>query len=112
MNASLFATLSLVALAASFISQSFSHVPGDPNNTSVDLPGTLELVDKPPAATPVEAFSVGVRELHGGHQFSAQPDSAGQFVLTNVPPGRYSLVLTFPGRIRVFETGSTPLMPD
>jgi hypothetical protein len=78
----------------------------------LNIPGTLELVDKPPAATPVEVLDVMVRQLSGGRQFHAQPDHDGNFKLQDLAPGRYSLNLSFPGRIQVFACGSRSLMPD
>jgi hypothetical protein len=108
----LFPALLLVALTVSFTTQSFAQHPEDRNGSGVNVPGTLELVEKPPAATPVEALRVAVHELHGAHQFSALPDPDGKFVLANVRPGRYFLVLSFPGRIRVFASGPISLMPD
>lgn len=77
-----------------------------------DLPGSLELVDLPPEATPVEAMMVSLRPLVLGYEIQAWPDRNGKFVLKNVKPGRYSLTLPFPGRIRTFAIGSKELAPD
>jgi hypothetical protein len=67
-----------------------------------DLPGHLELVDRPPEATPVEAMMVSLHPLVLDYDVQARPDRDGKFVLKNVKPGRYSLTLPFPGRIRTF----------
>jgi hypothetical protein len=91
---------------------SMVQLPGIPNDKSINLPGTLELVDKPPSVTPVEFLMVTIRQLSGGYRFDAQPDHDGKFTLTNVPPGRYSLNLSFPGRVQVFALGARSLMPD
>jgi hypothetical protein len=76
------------------------------------IPGTLELTDKPPSVTPLEFLMVTIRQLHGGYRSDAQPDRNGNFTLTNVLPGQYSLNLPFPGRVRVFAIGSKSLTPD
>jgi hypothetical protein len=77
-----------------------------------DLPGSLELVDRPPEATPVEAMMVGLHPLVLDYEIQAWPDRDGKFVLKSVKPGRYSLTLPFPGRIRTFAIGSKELTPD
>lgn len=77
-----------------------------------DLPGSLQLVDRPPEATPVEAMMVGLHPLVLGYEIQARPDRDGKFVLKDVKPGRYSLQLPFPGRIRTFALGSKELTPD
>ena len=77
-----------------------------------DLPGSLELVDLPPQATPVEAMMVSLHPLILDYEIQAWPDRDGKFVLKNVKPGRYSLTLPFPGRIRTFALGSKELSPD
>jgi hypothetical protein len=77
-----------------------------------DLRGRLELVDRPPEATPVEAMLVSFHPLAGGYDLQVTPDHDGKFVLKNVRPGRYSLTLPFPGRIRTFSNGSSELDPD
>jgi len=77
-----------------------------------DLPGSLELVDLPPEATPVEAMMVSLHPLARDYEIQARPDRNGKFVLKNVKPGRYSLTLPFPGRIRTFAIGSKELAPD
>jgi hypothetical protein len=104
--------LAVAVLAAIAIVPSFAQLPVNPNDKRINLHGTLELVDKPPAATPVEAYAVVIHELHGGDQFVARPDRDGRFTLANVRPGRYFLVLSFPGRIQVFANGLKSLMPD
>jgi hypothetical protein len=77
-----------------------------------DLPGRLELVDRPLEATPVEAMMVTLHPLVLDYDIQAWPDQNGKFVLKNVKPGRYSLTLPFPGRIRTFAVGSKELAPD
>jgi len=88
----------------------------DPTKPTFDLPGYLELVDRPPKATPVEAMMVSLHHsLHPlvlDYDVQARPDRDGKFVLKNVKPGRYSLTLPFPGRIRTFAIGSKKLTPD
>jgi len=88
----------------------------DPTKPTFDLPGYLELVDRPPNATPVEAMMVSLHHsLHPlvlDYDVQARPDRDGKFVLKNVKPGRYSLTLPFPGRIRTFAIGSKKLTPD
>ena len=88
----------------------------DPRQPTFDLPGYLELVDRPPEATPVEAMMVSLHSnLHPlvlDYDVQARPDRDGKFVLKNVKPGRYSLTLPFPGRIRTFAIGSKELVPD
>src|SRR5215469_16957387 len=77
-----------------------------------DLPGYLELLDRPAEATPVEAMMVSLHPLVLDYDVEARPDRDGKFVLKNVKPGRYSLTLPFPGRIRKFAIGSKELAPD
>jgi hypothetical protein len=81
-------------------------------HSTFDLPGSLELVDRPSVATPVEAMLVSLHPLERGYDIQAQPDRDGRFVLKNVRPGRYSLTLPFPGRIRTFANDSKELAPD
>jgi hypothetical protein len=102
----------IMALAAIASVPSFAQFPGTPTGTRIDIPGTLELVDKPPSVTPIEFLMVTIRQLHGGARFDAQPDHDGNFTLASVPPGRYSLNLSFPGRVQLFALGSRSLMPD
>jgi hypothetical protein len=78
---------------------------------NVDLPGILELVDKPPAATPVEAVSIAFRSLDRGELVWAQPDRDGNFILKGLSQGRYALEIPMPGRIRTFANGSKALNP-
>ena len=84
----------------------------DQKAPTFDLPGSLELVDLPAQATPVEAMMVSLHPLVLGYEIQAWPDRNGKFVLKNVKPGRYSLTLPFPGRIRTFAIGSKELAPD
>ena len=77
-----------------------------------DLPGRLELVDRPSKATPVEAMMVTLHPLALDYDIQAWPDQDGKFVLKKVKPGRYALTLPFPGRIRTFAIGSKELAPD
>jgi hypothetical protein len=102
----------VAVLAAIAVTPCFAQFPGDRNGKGINLPGTLNLVDKPPSVTPVEFLTVTIRQLHGGYRFDAQPNHDGNFTLENVPLGRYSLNLPFPGRIQVLAIGSKSLMPD
>jgi hypothetical protein len=103
----------MFAVAAIAIVPSFAQFPGAPNGNRLNLPGTLELVDKPPSVTPVEFLMVTIRQLHNdGAWFNARPDHDGNFTLANVPPGRYALNLPFPSRLQVLALGSRALMPD
>jgi hypothetical protein len=81
-------------------------------HSSFDFRGTLELVDLPPQATPVEAMLVTLHPIEPGYEIHAQPDRDGKFVLKNVTSERYSLTLPFPGRIRTLTNGSKELAPD
>jgi len=81
-------------------------------HSTFDLGGRLELADRPSEATPVEAMLVTLHPLEPSYDIQAQPDRDGRFVLKNVRPGRYSLTLPFPGRIRTFANGSKELAPD
>lgn len=103
------AVATLVAIASV---PSFAQFPGATTGPRINIPGTLELVDKPPSVTPVEFLMVTIRHLQGRYQIHAQPDHDGKFTLENVPPGRYSLNLPFPGRVQTFTVGSRSLMPD
>jgi hypothetical protein len=76
------------------------------------LRGNLKLVDLPPAATPVEAMLVTLRPLDGGFSAQVQPDRSGNFVLKNLRPGRYALMLPMPGCIVPFARGGQALSPD
>jgi hypothetical protein len=77
-----------------------------------DVAGTLNLIDRPPEATPVEALTFQIRPLTGGFDVSATPDKDGRFVLRKTQPGRYSLVFPMPGRIEVFAIGARQLTPE
>jgi len=55
---------------------------------------------------------VSLHPLVLDYDVEARPDRDGKFVLKNVKPGRYSLTLPFPGRIRTFAIGSKELAPD
>jgi hypothetical protein len=68
--------------------------------------GNLPLIDGSPDSTPVEALAFQIDSLTGGPNFSAQPDRNGDFVLSNVREGRYSLTFPMPGRIRVIAIGN------
>jgi hypothetical protein len=74
-----------------------------------DVPGKLELVDGGPDTTPVDQMMVSIHSLDGPVGVNGQPDSRGHFVLKDVRPGRYSLGLSFPGRIRTFARGTQEL---
>jgi hypothetical protein len=102
----------IMTLAAITSVPSFAQLPENPKDKVINIPGTLGLVDKPPSVTPIEFLMVTIRQLHGGARFDAQPNHEGKFTLANVPPGRYSLSLPFPGRVQVFALGSRSLMPD
>ena len=82
------------------------------NAHTFDVAGTLNLIDRPPEATPVEALTFQIRPLTGGFDVSATPDKDGRFVLRNAQPGRYSLVFPMPGRIEVFAIGARQLAPE
>jgi hypothetical protein len=77
-----------------------------------DLQGVVELVDRPPEATPVEAVSFRLHPLEGGFEIEAQPDRDGKFILKGVRPGRYSLTYPMPGRIETFANGPNELAPE
>jgi hypothetical protein len=102
----------VAALAAIAIVPCLAQSPGALTGTRVNVPGTLELVDKPPSVTPVEFLAVTIRQLYGGDRFDARPDHDGNFTLANMPPGRYSLNLPFPCRVQVLALGSKSSMPD
>jgi hypothetical protein len=108
MKPGMFAVATLAAIASV---PSFAQFPGAPNGNRINLPGTLELVDKPPSVTPVEFLTVTIRQFHDGARFDARPDHDGNFTLANVPPGRYALNLPFPSRLQVLALGSKSLMP-
>ena len=80
--------------------------------SAFDLQGVVELVDRPPAATPVEAVSLALHPLDGGFEIWAQPDPDGKFILKKVRPGRYSLTYPMPGRIQTFAQGPNELAPE
>lgn len=80
--------------------------------STFDVAGTLNLIDRPPEATPVEALTFQIHPLSAGFDFSATPNKDGRFVLRNVQPGRYSLVFPMPGRIEVFAIGARQLAPE
>ncbi len=77
-----------------------------------DILGVLKLVDRQPAATPVEAPIFHVHPLAGGLDIEAHPDRDGRFTLNRVQPGRYSLTFPMPGRIQSFTNRARALAPD
>jgi hypothetical protein len=81
------------------------------NQVSFDLEGNLELVDRPPAATSVEALHFQFRPQGGGIFALARPDQQGHFQVRGVGQGRYSLVFPMPGRIVMFAQGDRALDP-
>lgn len=79
--------------------------------TAADLPGRIELVDLPPAPTPIN--EIRFHRLEDGYDVvSAQVDRSGQFLMRGVAPGWYSLLLAVPGRIKTFGSGSKTLDPS
>ena len=81
-------------------------------NSIFDVPGVVELVDRPPDATPVEAVLFCVHQMDGVLEYCAQPNPNGQFILTKVQPGRYSLKFSMPGRITSFTDGAVQIDPQ
>jgi hypothetical protein len=81
------------------------------STSSFDVTGVLQLVDKPPDATPVEALSFRIHPLAGGFDIAAHPDKDGRFVLKDVHRGRYSLSFPMPGRLQVLALGQESLAP-
>jgi hypothetical protein len=78
-----------------------------------NVQGLLTLVDRPAAATPIEALTFRIHPLGGGGvDVEAQPDRDGKFTLGKVRPGRYSLTFPMPGRIESFASRSNELAPD
>jgi hypothetical protein len=77
-----------------------------------DLQGVVELVDRSPAATPIEAVSFCLHPLETGFDICAQPDRDGRFILKKVRPARYSLTFPMPGRIQTFADGPNELTPE
>ena len=78
-----------------------------------NVQGLLKLVDRPAAATPVEALTFRIHPLGGGgFDVEAQPDRDGRFTLNKVRPGRYSLTFPMPGRIERFANRSNELAPE
>src|SRR5215469_16232062 len=106
-----FACCAVVLMACALVTGP-RQPPFDPTQPPFDLPGYLELVDRPPEATPVEAMMVSLHPLVLDYDVQAWTDRDGKFVLKNVKPGRYSLTLPFPGRIRTFAIGPKKLVPD
>ena len=104
--------LGILALAVTAVAPTLAQTPNDRSGGVINLPGTLELVDKPPEATPVEAFGVAIYGLQDKRRYSASTDRNGNFTLEDLPPGRYSLSLSFPGRIQVFTCASRSILPD
>lgn len=76
------------------------------------IEGVLKLVDRPTEATPVEALNFRLHPLTGGFDLEARPDREGKFSVSNVKPGRYSLVIPMPGRVESFTGGSGELAPE
>ena len=85
---------------------------GGQTGSVFDLQGVVKLVDRPPAATPVEAVSFSLHPLASGFDIRAQPDREGRFILKKVRPGRYSLTYPMPGRIQTFADGPNELAPE
>ncbi len=98
----------LLCFSALFLSCSLVY--GQPASFSVS--GLLTLVDRPEDATPVEVLTFRLHPLGGGFDIVAQPNREGKFILSNVPPGPYSLTFPMPGRIVRFATGSRELAPE
>lgn len=74
--------------------------------------GSLHLIDGTPDSTPVEALAFQIHPLAGGPDLPAQPDRNGEFVLSNVRAGRYSLTFPMPGHLRVFAIGAEEVSPS
>jgi hypothetical protein len=104
--------LAVAVLAAIATMPCSAQFPGTPTGPRINIPGTLELVDRPPLAISVEVLMVMIQPPNGGYRFDAQPDHDGNFTLNSVPPGRYLLDLSFPCRVQSFSLGSKSLMPN
>jgi hypothetical protein len=81
-------------------------------NASFDLPGTVQFVDPPPAATTVNAVIFHLHPIGGGIDLEARPDKDGNFTINGVKRGRYWLTYGMPGRIQTFAVGSRELSPE
>ena len=85
---------------------------GGQTDSSFDLPGTVQFVDPPPAATTVDSVIFHLHPLGGGVDLEARPDKNGNFTINGVKPGRYWLTYGMPGRIQTFSVGSRELAPE
>lgn len=64
--------LAVAAVATIAIVPCSGQFPATPTGTRINIPGTLELVDKPPSATPVEFLIATIQPPNGGYRFDAQ----------------------------------------
>jgi hypothetical protein len=81
------------------------------DSSGMQIAGKLEVLNPPPAATPVDQFRVSLQNLDSLKVVGAQPDKFGNFLLKQVTPGRYALDLPVIARIRTFALGSKTLNP-
>ncbi|HKO14081.1 MAG TPA: hypothetical protein VJV22_19085 [Acidobacteriaceae bacterium] len=78
---------------------------------TVNLKGSLELIDTTPDTTPVSALGVAIYSPTTYAMYRAQPDQSGRFEMKNVHPGHYRLELGVPSRLKTFTIGGKEISP-
>ncbi len=78
---------------------------------SLDLKGSLVLLDTTPDTTPVAALSVAIYSPATFAMYRAQPDETGRFELRDVRPGHYRLEMGVPSRLVNFTVGGRDVSP-
>jgi hypothetical protein len=78
---------------------------------TINLKGSLEIVDATADTTPVSALSVALYSPSTFAMYRAQLDQSGTFELRGVRPGHYVLEMGMPSRLRTFAIGGRECSP-
>jgi hypothetical protein len=78
---------------------------------TINLKGSLEIVDATSDTTPVSAISVALYSPSTFAMYRAQPDQNGTFELKGIRPGHYVLEMGMPSRLRTFIIGGRESSP-
>ena len=89
-----------------------STLVASPQSTlTLNLKGTVEIVDATRDTIPVSALSVALYSRSTLASYRAQPDQNGSFEMKGVVPGHYSLEMGTPSRLQSFTIGGEKKSP-
>jgi hypothetical protein len=78
---------------------------------TVDVKGSLELIDSTPESTPVDALSVAIHSPVTYDVYRAQPNTNGQFEMKDVRPSHYRLEIGVPSRLKTLMIDGREVSP-